>query len=159
MFTLVSFAAMARPQPGLEGQVVVVAGGSGTVGSGIVYEFLKCGAKVIVPLRGESSAKNLQAELDGSGSKGELDTFTCVVSDEASCTEFAKYINDKYVRHCVHFYPGLALSYGSLLADNTSERLLTFAGTARLTMLSRRWAAAARSCPSASTTLPTCVST
>jgi NAD(P)-dependent dehydrogenase (short-subunit alcohol dehydrogenase family) len=87
---------MTRPQPGLEGKVVVVAGGSGTVGSGIVYEFLKSGAKVVVPIRGESSLKNLQAELDGVDLKGVLDTFTCVVSDEASCADFAKYISDKY---------------------------------------------------------------
>lgn len=48
----------------LDGRVVVVAGGAGTVGSGIVHAFLAAGATVVVPSRDPARLDALRRELD-----------------------------------------------------------------------------------------------
>jgi len=48
----------------MDGRVVVVAGGAGTVGSGIVHAFLQAGATVVVPSRDPARIDALRSSLD-----------------------------------------------------------------------------------------------
>jgi NAD(P)-dependent dehydrogenase (short-subunit alcohol dehydrogenase family) len=48
----------------MDGRVALVAGGAGTVGSGIVHAFLQAGATVIVPSRDPARIDALRSELD-----------------------------------------------------------------------------------------------
>ncbi|WP_428262986.1 SDR family NAD(P)-dependent oxidoreductase [Haliangium sp.] len=49
----------------LDGRVALVAGGAGTVGSGIVHAFLQAGATVLVPSRDPARIDALRDELEG----------------------------------------------------------------------------------------------
>jgi len=51
----------------MDGRVALVAGGAGTVGSGIVHAFLHAGATVIVPSRERARIDALRSELEASG--------------------------------------------------------------------------------------------
>ncbi|MFN7116991.1 MAG: SDR family NAD(P)-dependent oxidoreductase [Saprospiraceae bacterium] len=55
----------------LEGKYILVAGGTGSVGEGLVLSFMRAGATVIVPIRNTEKAANLQSYVAGIGS-GEL---------------------------------------------------------------------------------------
>ncbi|KAL4549971.1 hypothetical protein Ndes2526B_g04950 [Nannochloris sp. 'desiccata'] len=48
----------------LKGKTAVITGGSGIVGSGIVHQFLKEGAKVIAPVRTEKGRQALLKDLE-----------------------------------------------------------------------------------------------
>ena len=77
----------------LKGKTAVVTGVSGTVGAGILDQFLRAGATVIAPVRG-----NKDALLKSLGDVGvsHLDVVTANVSDESSVLELASYIKQKY---------------------------------------------------------------
>lgn len=51
----------------MDGRVALVAGGAGTVGSGIVHAFLHAGATVLVPSREQARLDALRSELAASG--------------------------------------------------------------------------------------------
>lgn len=51
----------------MDGRVALVAGGAGTVGSGIVHAFLHAGATVLVPSRERARLEALRSELAASG--------------------------------------------------------------------------------------------
>lgn len=65
---------------GLKDKIALVAGGTGGVGEGIVLSLMRQGAKVIVPIRNEAKAAQLEAYVAGIGAgklvllPGELDT-------------------------------------------------------------------------------------
>lgn len=51
--------------PNLDGQICVIAGGTGTVGEGIVKAFLDFGATVVVPSRSQQAIDRLHGTLGG----------------------------------------------------------------------------------------------
>ena len=81
----------------LEGKVAVVAGGTGSVGEGIVRALLREGAQVVVPCRSEQKREKLQEyvqELAGD----RLHLYPAVVSDLQSVTEFRSAVLDNFPR-------------------------------------------------------------
>jgi 3-oxoacyl-[acyl-carrier protein] reductase len=67
----------------LDGTVAVVAGGTGTVGEGIVRAFLREGAAVIVPSRTQQALDRLRGYLAGAA----LDRLTGLVGNVADVTD------------------------------------------------------------------------
>jgi NAD(P)-dependent dehydrogenase (short-subunit alcohol dehydrogenase family) len=70
----------------LDGTTAVVAGGTGTVGEGIVRTFLKEGAAVIVPSRTSEALDRLRGFLAGTP----LDRFTSLVGNIGDVTDAAR---------------------------------------------------------------------
>lgn len=64
--------------PDLSGQRVVIAGGTGSVGEGIVRSYLRTGAHVIVPTRSE---KSIDSFLQVLGGEGHSDRLSMVADD------------------------------------------------------------------------------
>lgn len=75
--------------------IAVVLGGSGTVGSGAVYQFLKQGFTVIVPLRNNNITK-LNEFLGEDISRENLHTPSFLYSEYNGCKEFANWIKEKF---------------------------------------------------------------
>lgn len=71
----------------LEGQTVVVGGGTGSVGEGLVRTFLAQGARVVVPYRNEEKRDRLVDYVSDVGT-GELIMLEGNVGDEASIQAF-----------------------------------------------------------------------
>jgi 3-oxoacyl-[acyl-carrier protein] reductase len=70
----------------LDGTVAVVAGGTGTVGEGIVRAFLKEGATVLVPSRSQESIDRLRGYLAGAA----LERLASVVGNIGDVTDAAR---------------------------------------------------------------------
>lgn len=66
------------PSPRLDGRRVVVAGGTGSVGEGIVRAWLHTGAHVVVPTRTQQRAEEFRRVL---GAEGETERLTLTVGD------------------------------------------------------------------------------
>jgi NAD(P)-dependent dehydrogenase (short-subunit alcohol dehydrogenase family) len=79
----------------LAGKVVVVAGSSGIVGSGIARAFLEKGATLVTPVRSEKSKPILEKDFEGLDTKS-LDVPILDVGTEAGAAELAKHISEKY---------------------------------------------------------------
>eukprot|EP00897_Mesotaenium_endlicherianum_P001606 jgi/Mesen1/1473/ME000132S00414 len=75
----------------LTGQIALIAGGSGTVGSAIVKAFLQAGATVVVPSRGKERLDKLKQEF---GSPSELHTVDADAGSEDGIQVVLKYIDD-----------------------------------------------------------------
>ncbi|GAQ86226.1 hypothetical protein KFL_002770030 [Klebsormidium nitens] len=80
----------------LANKVAVVTGGSGTVGSGIIYQLLKAGAKVIAPVRNERGKQSLLSELESLPSTANLETPLADVSDAKSVEALGNEVKTKY---------------------------------------------------------------
>eukprot|EP00884_Botryococcus_braunii_P017489 jgi/Botrbrau1/4423/Bobra.0348s0013.1 len=79
----------------LSGKVIVVAGTSGIVGSGIAHAFVKQGAVLVAPVRSLSSKEQLLKDIDGLDG-GSLDVVAVDVGTEEGATQLAKHIKEKY---------------------------------------------------------------
>jgi 3-oxoacyl-[acyl-carrier protein] reductase len=78
----------------MAGEVALVVGGSGVVGSGIIRAFLAAGATVVAPLRG-NPAKTLLPELEGVDTS-KLDVIKADVSDPKQVANLAEVVKQKY---------------------------------------------------------------
>ncbi|WP_455382271.1 SDR family NAD(P)-dependent oxidoreductase [Salinispira pacifica] len=79
----------------LEQKTVVVAGGTGSVGEGLVRAFLEEGATVVVPCRSPAKQERLRQYVEGPGSE----QLVCIpgnVGDEGSCAEFWAQVDNRY---------------------------------------------------------------
>lgn len=92
---------MALVQP-LEGQHVLVAGGAGEVGEGIVRQFLRAGATVIVPSRREEHLEELRNQLANEVTES-LITRQVNLGDMASAQDFAATLQQEFgvIHHVV----------------------------------------------------------
>ncbi len=96
----------------LREQIVVVAGGSGTVGSGIVFRLLEAGASVIVPCRAESSRDAMLQDLslEDHSFSGELEQVlrTPIVNvAEDGASVLAEYIKQNFPDGIDHVFSSL----------------------------------------------------
>ncbi len=81
----------------LDGNVAVVAGGTGSVGEGIVRSFLREGAEVVVPCRSEQKRERLVSYVqDVAGDR--LHLYPAIVSDEESVRDFRTAVIDNFPR-------------------------------------------------------------
>jgi len=81
----------------LDGKIAVVAGGTGTVGEGIVRAFLTEGATVVVPSRSQEAIDRLVGYLAGTP----LDRLTTLVGDVGSVPD-AERLRDEMLRRFGH---------------------------------------------------------
>ena len=79
----------------LKGKTALITGSSGTVGSGILDEFLKEGATVVAPVRG---SKDTLLQSLGDADVSKLDVVDANVSEEESVLQLANYVKQKYGR-------------------------------------------------------------
>lgn len=93
-----------NPAPAnLQGQRVVIAGGTGSVGEGIVRSYLRAGAHVIIPTRSEEKS---QAFINILGDQGKTEQLSFIVGDYTSldtADATAKNIEEKFgaIHHVV----------------------------------------------------------
>lgn len=81
----------------LDGKCVVVAGGTGSVGEGLVRAFLQEGAQVIVPCRSPEKSERLESYVRNDGG----DRLLCIpgnVGEEDSATEFWTAVRGRFPR-------------------------------------------------------------
>ena len=76
-------------------KAIMVTGGSGTIGSSVIRQFLLDGAKVVAPVRSETAASALKS-LVGSVPVDTLDICITDIADDASGPSFARQIKEKY---------------------------------------------------------------
>lgn len=76
-------------------KVVLVTGASGQLGSGIARQFLLEGAKVITPVRSQTSADSVVKHVAPAGAD-RLEVLVSNVADEASAESVAKSVKDEY---------------------------------------------------------------
>lgn len=79
----------------LSGKVVVIAGTSGIVGSGIAHAFIEQGAVLVAPVRNEKSKVVLLNDLEGLD-VASVDVLVLDVGTEEGATQLADYIKGKY---------------------------------------------------------------
>ncbi len=81
----------------LDGNVAVVAGGTGSVGEGIVRSFLREGAEVVVPCRSEQKRERLASYVQDVA-ENRLHLYPAIVSDEESVRDFRTAVIDNFPR-------------------------------------------------------------
>eukprot|EP00850_Spirogloea_muscicola_P006342 SM000030S11351 [mRNA] locus=s30:243515:259426:- [translate_table: standard] len=103
-------------------QVALVAGGAGTVGSGIVHGFLRAGAKVVVPSRSVDALNNLTIECGGTQ---DLYLVNADVGTEDGAQVVAKYIEEKLGGQLNHLVTSLGSGYynAPVIGDKPSSYL------------------------------------
>jgi len=79
----------------LKDKVVVVAGGTGSVGEGLVKSFLGHGALVVVPVRSAQKQRNLEEHV-AEISAGTLRCIEAQVGDEESVNAFRKQVLEEF---------------------------------------------------------------
>lgn len=78
--------------------VALVTGGSGVVGSGVVYAFLQAGALVIAPVRNEKGKASLLSDLDDLGATGQAN-LSIPLADVSDPKSVAKLGEDVRAKH------------------------------------------------------------
>lgn len=106
----------------LAGKVALIAGGAGTVGSGIVRGFLRAGAKVVVPSRRAEALSSLKEEM---GNPPELLTIETEVSTEAGMAKVLEFIDKELGGQLDHVVTSLGgLITGNILDQDKPEDFL-----------------------------------
>ena len=101
----------------LSGKICVVTGGSGTIGGGIAARYLREGATVIAPLRGEASRAQLLKNI-GDAPQAKLLSPVIDYATTEGCAKLASFVtNSGFAR--VHNV--VAISGGMLPAGRASE--------------------------------------
>jgi NAD(P)-dependent dehydrogenase (short-subunit alcohol dehydrogenase family) len=86
--------------------------GSGTIGSGVVFNFLRRGAKVIAPVRSEASVTKLKKQIGGDFA-GLLQVSITDVSDQVAAKDLADVVSQEhgaidYVVCCIGGTPSVS---------------------------------------------------
>ncbi len=81
----------------LDGTVAVVAGGTGSVGEGIVYALLSNGADVVVPCRSEQKRERLEDYVKAVAAD-RLHLYPALVGDPQSVEEFRRAVEENFTR-------------------------------------------------------------
>ncbi len=81
----------------LDKKIAVVAGGTGSVGEGVVRSFLREGAEVVVPCRSEQKRERLQRYTQDVAEQ-RLHLYPAIVSDPQSVLDFRQAVVDNFPR-------------------------------------------------------------
>ena len=99
----------ARTASDMSGQIALVTGASGVIGSGVAWALLQRGCTVVAPCRTEDAVRKLKKEV-GEHDAHQLVVSIADISDEYACRDLAQTIKDKYgqIDHAVSVVGGFA---------------------------------------------------